>query len=161
MNEKNEQDIFKDLIDSIHVEDDVDSAKRESAQRSDLPQKEGQAQAGITPSASSPNVSDPHVVPVRRTDGVDEELPHWLTEKKRPVSESGSLRTAAPGGETRAANGNPPEPSNGSGRPVCREKISGLCAKRTSLGRRFRSFPQRKGKPAGGRVPGEYFPAGL
>ena len=108
MNEKNEQDIFKDLIDSIHVEDDVDSAKRESAQRSDLPQKEGQAQAGITPSASSPNVSDPHVVPVRRTDGVDEELPHWLTEKKRPVSESGSLRTAAPGGETRAANGNPP-----------------------------------------------------
>lgn len=117
MNEKNEQDIFKDLIDSIHVEDDVDSAKRESAQRSDLPQKEGQAQAGITPSASSPNVSDPHVVPVRRTDGVDEELPHWLTEKKRPVSESGSLRTAAPGGETRAANGNPPEPSNGSGRP--------------------------------------------
>ena len=72
MNEKNEQDIFKDLIDSIHVEDDVDSAKRESAQRSDLPPKEGQAQAGITPSASSSNVSDPHVVPVRRTDGVDE-----------------------------------------------------------------------------------------
>lgn len=27
MNEKNEQDIFKDLIDSIHVEDDVDSRK--------------------------------------------------------------------------------------------------------------------------------------
>ena len=32
MNEKNEQDIFKDLIDSIHVEDNADLERQEPVQ---------------------------------------------------------------------------------------------------------------------------------
>ena len=76
MNEKNERDLFKDLIDSIHVEED-----------------------------QAPSEGEPIQVPVQRTDGArpyqkagqesvqepqseatqqgEEDLPRWLTEKRR------------------------------------------------------------------------------
>ncbi len=78
MNEKNEQDIFKDLIDRIHVEEDVGFPSEEPVQvpvrRTDRPLEE-RSHAGKKPERKK-------VEPVLSEEG-EEELPRWLTEKKR------------------------------------------------------------------------------
>ena len=108
MNEKNEQDIFKDLIDSIHVEDNADLERQEPVQvpiqRSNPPEAANQVQKDA-PSDPLKNAPDPQKVPVRRTDSVDEEeLPRWLTEKRRPAQDAGSPHPAVSGG-ARVSNG--------------------------------------------------------
>ena len=108
MNEKNEQDIFKDLIDSIHVEDNADLERQEPVQvpiqRSNPPEAANQVQKDA-PSDPLKNAPDPQKVPVRRTDSVDEEeLPRWLTEKRRPAQDAGLPHPAVSGG-ARVSNG--------------------------------------------------------
>ena len=62
MNEKNEQDIFKDLIDSIHVEDNADLERQEPVQvpiqRSNPPEAANQVQKDA-PSDPLKNVQIP------------------------------------------------------------------------------------------------------
>lgn len=78
MNEKNEQDIFKDLIDRIHVEEDDGILPEEPVQ---VPVRRTDRPAEGNPRADGPhppqNAAEPPF------GGEPEELPHWLTEKKR------------------------------------------------------------------------------
>lgn len=77
MNDKNEQDIFKDLIDRIHVEDDgfpPEEPVQVPVRRTDRPN-------GESPRAGRPHPSQNGERPFAGEE--PEELPRWLTEKKR------------------------------------------------------------------------------
>ena len=87
MNEKNEQDIFKDLIDSIHVEDDVDSAKRESSHRADLPPTEIRRNRQTAPVGRLPRKDQR---PLRQEDKPRQAVPKFPTEKRKAGRRKGS-----------------------------------------------------------------------
>ncbi|MDD3193069.1 MAG: endolytic transglycosylase MltG [Oscillospiraceae bacterium] len=94
MSEKNEQDIFKNLIDGIQIEEEPEPAGEKPApgQATGVPKKE---EVEIPP-------QDPQVVPVRRSDE-DEELPRWLTEKKSPAVPGSASALSPKSGQSRLA----------------------------------------------------------
>jgi len=102
MNEKNERDIFKDLIDSIQVDEEPAAPKSEPVQ---------------VPICQNEPAEPPRAARAESVAPQQEELPRWLTEKKgRPATnqyaqaaEKAAKAKAAQNGQTEAASPRPAE----------------------------------------------------
>lgn len=136
MNEKNEQDIFKNLIDSIHVDEDA-APEKEPVQ---VPVRQSGA-PGISDRPVQENGAEPAAVPIHRTNSEDEALPKWLTEKRPPAREEHPASSES----RRASVSKPASGQVQAGRSVSSREERGA---RPSEKARPNSSAQEKGQPS-------------